>query len=188
MKKLCKVVMLPTKPTIGNNLFKYNNQLHYGNTAIMNSDFQHLYLVTDDEIRYSDYAIQKSDDGTQSIVQSDGEGFGTGYCKVVASTDKGLLIPLIPQSFVDAYVKLNGNIKEVKIDVTPIHATWDSKKFNYSNFKITTREDNTVVVSQAITYSKDQVILILNQLYSELTDDTTYDGTFLDNWIDKNLQ
>jgi hypothetical protein len=37
-------------------------------------------------------------------------------------------------------------------------------------------------------YSGDEVIALVNSLYSALTTDSTYDGVWLDEWFDKNLK
>lgn len=74
---------------------------------------QHLYFTSNEEISTGDNYINII------TMQPDKAGVCWGLNphlrKVVATTDKSLNLPLIPQSFIEEYVKNKGEIKEVDI-------------------------------------------------------------------------
>jgi len=134
--KTHKVVMLPTEKA--SRIHLANNKLIYGKelfTDGLTGRNQHLYIISDDEIKEDDWYV--SDNGLEqsTILQAkkEYEGFykGKQTCKkIVATTDKSLkivigdsgwkshddggwseykpeykLLPQIPESFIQDYIK-----------------------------------------------------------------------------------
>jgi hypothetical protein len=151
MKKLkCKVVMLPTeksmlvKPNKLSNLdgsgqlfiphFEYKSVRGYTSDLILTA--QHLYLVSDREIKKGDWFIVQLYDITSTPMKLSLEQVKTitdeiwvnqssivtcrhieNCSRVEATTDPSLNLPLIPQSFIEEYVSKQGKIEEVYIEI-----------------------------------------------------------------------
>jgi len=171
MKQLRQVVMLPTEKATDIHIWK--DILYYGETNLegYGIEYKHLYLTSDEEIKEGDWYLFSN-----VLLQSDG-GYKRNCPKIIATTDKSLLIntkdiysnnsiiPQIPESFIKAYVESGGTIKEVLVEyeeqeeyTTP---QGNAERENYSKHKvpyIKTREDNTVIISQAKTYTREEVI------------------------------
>jgi hypothetical protein len=140
MYKKCKVIMLPTdgKAILGLGLSKQGMLIHYGNTINIENDQyfqkQHLYILSDDEIKDNDYYIEENHT-FQTNCNFVRLNMNKDILKVIASTDSSLtvkdttkevygkspnkLLPSIPQSFIDLYVSEfnKGNkIEEVMVE------------------------------------------------------------------------
>lgn len=128
MFKNHSLVMLDTeKPS---HIVKNNNVngLFYGGMAVLASKRlgsctnQHLYLLSEDSIKESELGEQRNTGYMYNI--KDGFIFFTedmyfyrNYCKqVIATTDESLGLPLIPLSFVEEFISVNGKIGMVKIE------------------------------------------------------------------------
>lgn len=139
-KRTVQVIMLPTNKS---NLALFSNSDDYDNKIVDKLQFfkdevesleynlkpQHLYFTSNEEIKEGDKFIWKSQmyGNTEIYTFKEDVGYGikiaegyivnhSGNCgKVIATTDKSLNLPLIPQSFIEEYVKKNGEIKEVDI-------------------------------------------------------------------------
>jgi len=117
-----------------------------------------LYLVSNREIKVGDWFINIGDNDinvaqivTDEVVQYLEEEYLQTASKlklrrIEASTDPSLNLPLIPQSFIEAYVKANGKIDEVSIETY----MGDAKL-------IKTREDNTVIIHPTRTYTLEEM-------------------------------
>lgn len=77
---------------------------------------QHLYLVSDREIKINDKYINTFTDKIEKN-DSNEEGIDDIYKKIEATTDKSLGLPLIPQSFIEEYAQKQGKIDKVKIHI-----------------------------------------------------------------------
>lgn len=168
MKKKVMVVMLPTEKGI---IYKgnYTNDLSTINLSSIHTEHytaQHLYFISNDEIRNRDYVIMLDDfDHVFSTVQQytaePEQHINKNHRRVIATTDKSLNLPLIPESFVSKYVEEQGNIKEVMIDMYSCFSDDYSKDLTY---QIDTRKDNTVIVSKVKdTYTKEEMINAYNE-------------------------
>jgi hypothetical protein len=83
---------------------------------------QHLYLVSDREIKEGDWVLA-TDENHVRVIAPFQFGFKQGEQKVEATTDKSLGLPLIPQSFIEEYVQKQGKIDKVKIQME----NWEPK-------------------------------------------------------------
>jgi hypothetical protein len=182
MKKLVNVVMLSTEKAspIILDVTRTNPKLfsNYNNTQSLRKyyRFQHLYLVSDDEIKEGDWMFN-----THHNMISKGPGGGNHYDKkIIATTDQSLLytrekdkdfrgaeyerkisLPQIPESFVKAYVEAQGNIKEVLVEYTSSEE--EANKVGLSlnaghRWNLKLRPNNTVIIHQAKTYTREEVI------------------------------
>jgi len=151
MKKTLKVIMLPTDGI--SNIYTSKEKtpkgieyvLKYGDgyqNNGLNSSYQHLYLVSNEEIKEGDwwYNERIGVGNNWNIV----EGFTSEFKKVEATTDKSLKkiifvdldtkeevkqpLPQIPESFVKYFVKQNGKVDEVEVECESMYV-----KGNYQN-------------------------------------------------------
>ena len=108
--------------------------------------------------------------------------------KVIATTDKFLgepqlplsdawrdwfknRLPQIPESFIKAFVESNGTIKEVLVEYEECQTFKDDAcgvRFGCCNspIKLKTRPDNTIIISQSKTYTRDEVEILCNSAYA----------------------
>lgn len=75
---------------------------------------QHLYLVSDREIKTGDYYCYKNSIPVKRL-EKETVPITKDYKKVEASTDPSLGLPLIPKSFIEEYVEKQGKIENVYI-------------------------------------------------------------------------
>jgi len=216
MKKLCNVVMLPTEKAEGYGLLKTNNstKLEYCGDRYFtqsylkdtNRTYQHLYLTSNEEIKEGDYYI--TDIGIFKCSGCETKRELSLFKKIIATRDKSLtkyipkgvgdkysyplteFIPQIPESFIKAYVEAQGNIKEVLVEYEFTKTYVDSQDaYGYDNIKLKLRPDNTVIIHQAKTYTRDEVVILLDRLRAEMYRD--YDSLAAikdyEQWIQNNL-
>ena len=103
---------------IGNTVSEFN--VHYNHEHYP----KHLYLVSDREIKEGEWnnidkVIQKTNKRQSEMTNK--ELFNYGIGKIEATTDSCLNLPLIPQSFIEEYVKAEGKINEVEIEMEPFY-------------------------------------------------------------------
>ncbi len=158
--------MLPTEKENNINLSDMGNlQPLFDNASKnVNNHFkgknQHLYLVSDREIKEGDWYY----DPINELVDNNYNLNSNGNKKIEATTDTSLKVardeftpslrhpsmdyktlPQIPQSFIEAYVKAEGDIKEVNIEMEYLDKGWNENVLNRV-FEIKTNSDNTVTI------------------------------------------
>ena len=183
MDKLkCKVVMLKSehlskddKPVI----CKYNNnflEIDYEPLLVKDPVAQHLYFISDREIKEGDWFIDVTRDTykkpflcdlgpTNNFILTKNINFPIEGCKKIeATTDSSLGLPLIGKSFIEKYVEKQGTIKEVMIEMVEIvNCPENHHRVNLEiapyvdsitycpkcvkSFIPKTRKDNTVIIS-----------------------------------------
>lgn len=163
---------------------------------------QHLYIVSNAEIKEGDYVVREYYPPTkgftrivEQFIRSKADfGDSLSRKKIEATTDKSLKLkdwdgidgtlewnlPQIPQSFIEAYVKANGNIKEVNVEMEWYQANQDQ---NY--YRIKTRQDNTIIIHPSKTYTRDDLRTAYNAGYQRR--DKPFDSLSFDEWIQNNL-
>lgn len=144
MLKNCKLIMLPTneKAQIGDFIIvKYNNNTlitpgkiecgikKYEGDGV--ADQQHLYILSDDEIKVGDWLLTASEHQEPFKVENDLHAdnirvtnkhvVATPFRKIIASTNPSLNLPSPSQAFIEKYCEVGG-IDEVLVqyEVTPI--------------------------------------------------------------------
>lgn len=199
--KQYKVVMLPTEKESDVNIWlnKNNQKPRIENYEPRIENFgwinQHLYLISDDEIKDYDWVYLSTDAviGVFKVVNIDFDrnihlqGETTSYQqsnlkKIVATTDTSitfdystpgeLFTPTIPTSFIQAYIKAYNEskpIKEVDLEMQ-FTGMIDNFQTGLAIESIKTRPDNTVIVHQSKMYSKDEVIALCAKAWDESYD------------------
>jgi hypothetical protein len=207
-KKTCKVVMLPTDKA--SHIHKIGNEIGYTNKSNNNpfAKQQHLYLVSDDEIKEGDC---KKGDWYYSPIHNqlfqvihDKQYLEEDYKKVIATTDSSLKwtddnyiqvidhfhgsLPQIPESFIQAYVKAGGKIDEVQIKVVE-HTSGELGQIDkiWHTYKL--RPDNTVIIHRTKDkkYSREEVISLLCDFAESEVGSNWQEITNVDKWIEDNL-
>lgn len=201
--KTFPVVMLPTKeasilafvkkigeePVLQSSMLRsLNNGLGIHFEGYYKPDYQHLYIISDDEIKEGDYGIGYAEGirgkgARHFLFKHDGSNLAKlntiteGAKKVVATTNKSISNPYnahgnqkalgeIHESFIQAFIKAYNdpsvpNITEVDLEMYE-HIIGNKGSMAEPNFetelRIKTRPDNTVIVHQSKMYSRDQLI------------------------------
>lgn len=147
----------------------------------------HLYIISEDEkIETGDYVYDNyRKELLQAIDNANSTFFNMSlhrYIKIIASTDK-LLKPIenkyspieylsqIPESFVQAYIKsYNGGNTIIEIDLEyeeyGKELGADPAYFGLPSHRLKTREDNTIIIHQSKTYTKEQVISLIELAFA----------------------
>lgn len=196
IKKKCQIIMLSTdKKAISNefiigkrvkaNTEKPINELVYG-FALSNIIFQrqHLYILSDDEIKEGDYVlIQLSEINIieiQKVKNYNNENFifdnnnqiYKDYCKkIIATTDTSLELPQLPKEFIETYI-LSYNMGSMNT-ITEIMVEYEIDgpymgyfgDINCSDYTLKINESNEVLVSLVKNnWNREEVIDLLNRV------------------------
>jgi hypothetical protein len=129
-----------TKGTLHISLRDYTRYQNYNKTG------QDLYILSDDEIKFEDWVIDEDIDKpvqTSEILLNNLNNFPhlkPTVKKIIATTDKSLDLPKIPDAFIEEYCKIyrkcfSGNIHDVLVEyeeiLTPVlyeGRMWNDKK------------------------------------------------------------
>ncbi len=177
------------------------------NTLVPKSEFykpQHLYIVSDDEIKEGDWFILKDNhphgrlrkchyisDKQLMIDAKTDIGWGFSYqeeaMKIIATTDFSLTIksqvcrfhrylPEIPQDFIKLYCE-KGGIDEIEVEYIHLGGTG-------SGYKLKINSDNTINIKTIKdSYTREEVI----ELCSKALRDYTATEHCISKWINKNI-
>ena len=170
------------------------------------------WFITDDRISKShnngvpNWILLQCNSITNKWIESNsrkGEGFNPDWAKKIeATTDSSLgqlvgsgtdilqeSIPQIPQSFIEAYVKSNGTIKEVQVEIDEFINPDDNDDINTNYIKIKTRPDNTIIIHSTKTYTREEVINLLTELNNDSFRNGIQHGNkpIIDRWIKNKL-
>ena len=208
MKKSAQVVMLPTneKAEIGFLTQKGKERghlVHFDRPMpnILDSENQHLYFLSDEEIKEGDYVIE--DIGGVVYGPIDRESIVENPKKIIATTDTSLRLteivkeddsiefpyitslPQPSQSFIQKFVEEynKGNvITEVLVEYEVDDGYMEVKSYLKVNSK-----DNTITIRKAKdSWSREEVIELLHRRM-EYTFGGDYDKSTTDKWIEENL-
>lgn len=211
MKKTFPIVMLPTEKASSihlnpKKLVKWHMDITPTNKDCVN---QHLYIISDDEIKEGDWYIDDTLQLRKAIMsdkdwQNSGKPAYTICKKIVATTDKSLgkegytgiredmaffPLPQLRESFIQSYIKAYNEgkpITEVDLEMEEIIYPFaqirpEVKPIRY--YQIKTRPDNTVIYHQSKMYSRDEV----EKLLSLFADTFINRDEEVDKWIQDNL-
>jgi hypothetical protein len=210
------VIMLPTEKVTSLWLNKDNNQVFLNTYLSINNSCQpqYLYFTTDEEIKEGDWMIRDFDRTIiQDNINSDNRK-GEKFKKIVATTDVSFqlvdkngkyivysqLLPRPSNSFIEAYVKAQGKIKDVLIEVeivcknehhmcyitTCVYPHCD--KMNFIRVKVA--PDNTISIKATKdNWNREEVKQLIKQYELEKTDGSKRTTIFfnIDEWIEQNL-
>lgn len=198
MFERCKVVMLPTNKKSNiylelNNpegMLIINNLISLYDRERFKDYFpQHLYILSDEEIKEGDcWAINKNND---TLYFLDSMGVYDSWLKVIASTDPSLNLPIPSQSFIEEYTSeyTKGNkIEEVLVEFEaydgypPVSFMPDTLKVN--------PKDNTITIKRVKdSWTRDEVTNLCENAYDSGRYSIIHkdiEQTF-DKWVKTNL-
>ena len=197
--KRTKVVMLPTEKSSDIILRTRGNVIHqrkYYGTAWedMGDVYQHLYFLSDDEIKEGDWCY---DEYNKVVFQNNSSGTPGASKKIIATTDR-LEIPyqfdkwsIIPQpsegfiqKFVDSYNSGNP-ITEVMVEydfIRGVGAEFGYKSSDIDSLKINPRDNTITIKKLKDSWSRDEVVNLLQQFNNDKSG--VFDCT---KWIEENL-
>jgi hypothetical protein len=207
MFKRSKVVMLPTneKATeIG--MYKDTKRLVYNQRGkdIPRGEMQHLYILSDDEIKTGDWYITLTNDickcGNKTNFTPKGK-------KLIATTDESLSLPKPSQAFIEKYVKKYNEGKPITdvlveyeklalygtvlLPCSPHNNESNSDMSIYSDY-LKVSSDNTITIKKVKdSWNRDEVETLLYEvisLWRHPHDSALYKSKdYLGKWIEKNL-
>jgi hypothetical protein len=210
MEKTVKVVMLPTEKASNISLINSKKLLEYNSypdvgSYTRNRQAQHLYFLSDDEIKEGDWAIHPSKGIYQAIRELDEL---SGSKKIIATTDKSLkivigdsgwksaddggwneykpeykLLPQMPESFIQAYIKAYNEGKP--ITEVALEMEWYQPNQDQNYYRLKLRPDNTVTIHQAKMYTRGEVIKLITTF--DIQKGKDIETVELDKWIEDNL-
>ena len=162
--KRAKVVMLPTNEKT--NIINTNQGLLYNSNDYIGIN-QHLYIISDDEIKEGDYYII---DDIPELLKNNGLKFIDDYCKkVIATTDTSLGLPQPSKQFIEKYIEEynKGNIiTDVLVEYE--YLLDDRAVLPYWNLKVNTKDNTITIKKLKETYNKEELCQILEKYTSFL--------------------
>jgi len=171
----CKVIMLPTKDR--SSLGVNENQIPNGRyDPAVYHEAQHLYLVSEREIKEGDWCIYPNRIIGKLSHPYDGKTFINSK-KIEATTDPSLGLPVIPQSFIEEYVAKQGNVKEVMVEMM------NDEVFVYDE---QSERNNTIIISPVKeSWTREEVRILLKLAVIVWTKNISEEE--IDKWINENL-
>lgn len=214
----CKVVMLPTEKAPKN--WKIGELLLDGTSLFLNKTIrsnktnnvaipQHLYILSNEEIKEGDWVIMQTvwgklldnskkkplkvlnQDKTDYLIAEQesptkwkGNVSKDDCLKIIASTDESLGLPIPPDDFIKKYCELGG-IEEVFVEfknVTETYSVGHGEAIDFVN-KIKVSSDNTITIKPVKnSWNREEVEAILRNFNEDKP------GVFnVTNWIKENL-
>ena len=189
MYKKVNVIILPSKngnSKIGLNPRAMFNKphLYYFNEGAVYQECQHLYIISDEEIKVGDWIYRYED---KKVFQSksyfsEGNPLKKGLItKIIATTDKSITIngydssdedavvncylPQIPQQFIEKWIEEynKGNqIEEIFVEYVQ-ELSIDSNKHLIEEAYLKINSDNTISIRNKINYSIEEVKEIIRR-------------------------
>lgn len=185
MKKKCRVVMLPTNQK-AKSIAVTNHGLYYDEPDYLAKSWNHLYIVSDDQIQVGNTVIKFiGDDMSICVVQDEQElsyisaenELGTHITcrKIIATTDLALNLPRPSKAFIEKYCQLGG-IENVMVEYFTVNENGiNCLKVNKDNeisiFKLKgswTREELELSLEQFAEYANHELKLPENTLWQYL--------------------
>jgi len=196
MKKKCKVVMLPTEKASKISLTDIGLILH---EETKSKNPQHLYILSDDEIKEGDWIIRDFDNVIiQDNINSDNRR-GEKFHKIIATTNPELFknefelnsneqykLPQIPQYFIELFIKEYNSsnvIKEVMVE----YNEWFENDYDgkiVSVLKVTSGNNIIITSVESKMYSREELKSAIIAW-----DDTLHNTEYtqrLEEWFNKN--
>lgn len=220
--KRCKIIILPTNERSEelDQLFYDNGNLflshmRWTEKELTNPDrrkYQHLYILSDDEIKENDWCINRNLDTIYQIKAIVGNL--ENWIKIIATTDSSfklyesetlakasgfslntndILLPSIPQSFIDKYVSEfnKGNkIEEVMVEYLLEEYEHDGKRYHHTDGRMCSKvnSDNTINISSIKdSWTREEVIKLCMKLSNDYKLYNAANSTQFYDWIENNL-
>ena len=208
--KRVKVVMLPhnnvhTKIT----LYKDNDgeplELSLNTDKLSYHTNQHLYIISDDEIKEGDWFINLFNN---VVVQAHNWIYVSTCKKIIATTDTSLKInnitrqlgndapniislPQPSQQFIEKYIESynkNEIITDVLVECEMKHTGWtkDQSEYTYDEFLKINPKDNTITIKKLKdSWNREEVVELLKLFENDIKKSINSDDS--NNWIKENL-
>lgn len=146
---------------------------------------QHLYIISDDEIKKGDWVIRDWEP-----VQISEDKYLIHDMKIIASTDRQITTkPFISESFVDEYAiafNAGNRINEVEFEMEVVEIAGSSDGFEFMP-KHNTDGSIEIKPVQSRKFTREEILPIIQQAYSSgLTD--TDKPINIDEWIAEKLK
>ena len=208
VKRECKVVILTTNERTDLQLNVIHKILRYKDVKmaeIPSQPYQHLYIISDDESKESDWCVNIS---KGIVYQKDDLPMDNMWKKIIATTDLYIspaslqaIIPKPSQQFIEKYVEEynKGNVIDrvmVEYDIDISKSPYTSSKMNRV-LKVMLKslgdklipkinpKDNTITISKIKdSWNREEVINLLYKHTEELLSDNKKS---LEDWIEENL-
>jgi hypothetical protein len=180
MYNKCKCILLPTDKL--SKIGLYHNKLFDSDFGSKTDNWfnQHLYILSDDEIKEGDWMFHILDNKPVRYDGISGSGFPYGYKKIIASTDSSLTflfnnpqkisnriyksLPSIPQLFIDKYVSENNKGNKIEEVMVEYEEVFIQNKIGFGKvlegIKLKLNPDNTINIKsvEPINWTRDQII------------------------------
>lgn len=201
MFKRTKVVMLPTKEI--SNVVKIKYNLFFTTSNLTNHlacDYQHLYFLSDDEIKDGDWFINELNE----LWRHNGIINPGKFCKkIIATTDRSLtpsifegppeLVPEPSQGFIKKYCE-KGGIDEVMVEYEEYNPNKLNEFTSITAYRLKVASDNTITIRPVKdSWTRQEVENLILQFANDAIEDEDllhhYGGVFKDakQWIKENL-
>jgi len=207
MKKVCKVICLPTTKSTG--IFILAKELWFSvvQKPRENDEGRHIHILSDDWMQVGDVGVNLSSGSIFKILNKvdelnwnvefiSGGNISNTIClepwsqaepkKIIASSDRMLCLPGLSDDFLSAYCKAQGKGYE------QVNVEYDSWKwYDGSDLETLKKEINNVIIAEKIlekTYTKDQVEKLIELAWATASaygDDTGSEDCA--DWIKHNL-
>ena len=212
--KLMQIMLLPAKKKeIGSIVKSRNYNSNTGNTndlfSILTKECdkynqwkpQHLYLVSNNEVKLGDWWVYIDMSGLPICIfqhTKDSKIFPDDLDrKIEVTTNEDIIsdyitsgitfVPSIPKSFIDAYIKSNGTITEVSIEMIEDYDILPTGQMDNGIFLPKTRSDNTAIIHQSKTYTRDEVISFIKDFRNGIITVNEIEIQKTNKWIEENL-
>lgn len=209
MKKSAQVVMLPTneKAEIGFLTQKGKERghlVHFDRPMpnILDSENQHLYILSDEEIKEGDW-VYCLREGFEPVLKQKVNPIGVNndkmFKKIIATTDKSIILPerfpsftYLPQpsqSFIEKFVEEynKGNvITEVMVEYEWNKTGRKIRKLDVFDHILKINPDNTIDINiPKDSWSREEVVELIQKYSKECTGWSWFETD--EKWIEENL-
>ena len=208
--KKAKVVMLPTNQQT-KYLMVYSDVEKTKGKLILNGlkndeykEYQHLYIISDDEIKEDDYYILFTDKAL-TVLRCTGDGDYFNCKKIIATTDESLHIPFVTpgneeleiyeysilpkpsDSFISKYIEEynKGNvIEDVLVEYGIIYEGRSCDLYNPNKLKVNFKDNTITIKKSKDSWNREEVE---NLIYSAMKDRCYTTIAEWKKWIKENL-
>ncbi len=151
-RKTFEVVMLPTEKSIihlsKNNVLIESIEIT-GCSDLYRLTPQHLYILSDEEIKIGDWVIEyqsKDSVGEVHFINSEYILSKDIQKKIIATTDNSLGLPLIHDSFLPPFIKAYNEGKQITEVDLEMQISYHQEEICDGGYIVKKRPDNTVII------------------------------------------
>lgn len=161
--------------------------------TVIETQNQHLYITSDDEIKDGEYiyspfrGIIKVErvftlkDGRKCFTYKGEDTVFSCEKKIIASTDPSLKLPLPSDKFIQAYIDAYNQGNPIEKVLVECYTTHETDGARFLNYKL--KDNNIIIKKVKDSWNRDEVIELLNRV--DLL--TRFEDYNLVEWIEENL-